>query len=124
MLWILILVTAVVLCCVAGGSKGIFGHTFAVFFVVGLLMLIVIGCHYGLAYHNPAMCKSLEVSIAEAKQLLIDNPGVGEGLEGLEIKKSIAHMIERKNRFRATVNVMRANRVIYVFAPKEVDWQD
>ena len=91
-----------------------FAITGMIFCVLGFF--IHIGCQYEEAISMPLQLAALTVTIDEQTALLADEATLGQGLEGMEIKREIQQTIRDKNELIANIELRRAS-LWYLFKP-------
>jgi len=95
------------------------GIAVGIFAVVGCLLAfaLTLGDQYQSSIHMPLRLESLRVTITEQTELLADAATLGQGLEGLEIKREIQQTIRDKNELIAEIGLRRLS-MWYLFKPR------
>ena len=90
--------------------------------VVGCLIVfaLTLGGQYEAAISMPLKLEALNVTIIEQTELLADAATLGQGLEGLEIKREIQQTIRDRNELIASIEVRRIS-LWYLFKPRAVE---
>lgn len=90
--------------------------------VVGCLLVfaLTLGDQYEDAIHMPLRLEALSTTIIEQTELLADAATLGQGLEGLEIKREIQQTIRDRNELIATMGLRRLS-LWYLFKPRTTE---
>ena len=82
-----------------------------------LFFVITAGCQYHEALYMPLKLEALNITIVEQTEMISAEATLGQGLEGMEIKREIQQTIRDRNELLAQIE-LRHQSLWYLFKPQ------